>query len=191
MRKIVVTEYMTLDGVMQDPGGAGEFAGGGWSQAYWSDEIAKVKFDELFASDAMLLGRVTYDGFAAAWPSVTDEAGFADRMNGLPKYVVSTTLTDPSWNNSHVIRENIIAEITALKQREGQDILVHGSGQLVQALIANHLVDRYHLLVYPVVVGAGKRLFKDGADAKLRLIEARSFATGVTLLRYEPTEPDQ
>jgi dihydrofolate reductase len=193
MRRLVVTEYVTLDGVMQDPGGSGEFARGGWSRPYWGDDIAKFKFDELFASDMLLLGRVTYEGFAAAWPTMTDEGGFADRMNGLPKYVVSTTLTNPSWTNSQVIRENVIAEIATLKQQDGQDILVAGSGQLVQTLMLGHLIDEYRLLVYPVVVGAGKRLFNSSADAKLKLVEALPFASSVTLLRYAPViqEPAQ
>lgn len=188
MRRLVVSEFVTLDGVMQDPGGAGEFERGGWSMPYWHDEIGKVKLDELFASDALLLGRVTYEGFAAAWPSMTDEAGFADRMNGITKYVVSTTLKDPQWNNSRVIPGNVAEEVAALKRQAGQDILVGGSGQLIQTLIQNNLVDEYRLLVYPVVLGTGKRLFKEGADTKLKLVEAKGFPTGVALLRYELAE---
>ena len=188
MRRLVVSEYVTLDGVMQDPGGVGEIEHGGWSRPYWHDEIGKFKFDELFASDALLLGRVTYEGFAAAWPSMTDEAGFADRMNGITKYVVSTTLKDPQWNNSRVISGDVAEAIAELKRQPGQDILVGGSGQLVRTLMRNNLVDEYRLLVYPVVLGEGKRLFKDGSDVKLKLVEARSMPSGVTLLRYEPAE---
>lgn len=187
MRKLVVSEFVTLDGVMQDPGGAGELERGGWSMPYWHDEIGKVKFDELYASDALLLGRVTYEGFAAAWPGRTDEQGFADRMNDIAKYVVSTTLKDPQWNNSRVIQGNVAEEIAALKRQSGQDILVGGSGMLVQALMAHNLVDEYRLLVYPIVLGEGKRIFREGAGASLSLIEARAISNGVMLLRYMPT----
>lgn len=192
MRKIVVAEFVTLDGVMQDPGGAGEFARGGWSRAYWDDDIAAIKSEEMRAADALLLGRVTYEGFAANWPAMPDAPG-ADFMNGQPKYVVSTTLTNPTWNNSHIIRENVMAEMAALKQQDGRDILVNGSSQLVQTLMLAHLIDEYRLLVYPVVVGAGKRLFNSSADAKLKLIEARPLTSGVAFLRYEPEnqEPAQ
>lgn len=188
MRRLVVSEFVTLDGVMQDPGGVGEIERGGWSMPYWHEEIGKVKFDELFASDALLLGRVTYEGFAAAWPGQSDEAGFADRMNGIAKYVVSTTLKDPQWNNSRVIQGNVVEEIAELKRQPGHDILVGGSGQLVQTLMRNNLVDEYRLLVYPVMLGEGKRLFKDGSYVKLKLVEARSVPSGVALLRYEPAE---
>lgn len=186
MRKLVVSEFVTLDGVMEDPGGAEAFAHGGWTWQYQHEAIGKIKFDELAASDALLLGRVTYEGFAKAWPGRTDEAGFADRMNGLPKYVVSTTLGEASWNNSSVISGNVPGEIARLKEQPGQDILVAGSATLIQTLIAHDLVDEYTLLVFPVTLGTGKRLFQAGALTKLRLIEAQSFPTGVTLLRYQP-----
>ncbi len=175
MRKVVVTEFLSLDGVMEEPA---------WTFKYWNDDIAKFKFDELFASDAHLLGRVTYQGFAAAWPSRTDEQGFADRMNGLPKYVVSTTLKKAEWNNSHLIKANIAEEVSKLKQQPGQDILVAGSATLVQALMKHNLIDEYHLLVYPVVLGSGKRLFTDGSHTTLRLVEAKTFSSGVVLLVY-------
>src|SRR5947209_18074307 len=131
MRKVIVSEYVTLDGVMEDPGGGEGTKHGGWSFQFWSEEAAKFKFDELFASDALLLGRVTYQGFAKAWPSMTDEQGFADRMNSLPKFVVSTTLQEVAWNNSRLIKENVVEEVSRLKQQPGKDILVGGSGQLV------------------------------------------------------------
>src|ERR1051326_8067916 len=173
MRKIVVSEYVTLDGVMEDPGGAEKTEHGGWSFPFWSEEAGKFKFDELFASDALLLGRVTYQGFAKAWPSMKDEQGFADRMNGLPKYVVSTTLEELAWNNSHLIKGNLTEEITKLKQQDGQDILVAGSGELVAALRQYDLIDEYRLLVHPIVVGGGKRFFRDGMNKEtLRLVEA-------------------
>ncbi len=188
MRKLVVSEFVTLDGVMEDPGGAEGFERGGWSMPYWHDDIGTFKFDELFASDALLLGRVTHGGFAAAWPGRTDEQGFADRMNSLPKYVVSTTLSEAAWDNSHIIRENVVEAIQALKEQTGKDILVAGSGALIQTLMAHNLVDEYRLLVYPVVLGVGKRIFKDGVSATLKLVEARAFPSGVALLRYEPAE---
>jgi dihydrofolate reductase len=177
MRKVVVTIFMSLDGVMENPQ---------WTSPYWNDEIAKVKFDELFASDAMLLGRMTYQGFAESWPSQTDEQGFADRMNSLPKYVVSTTLQKAEWNNSHLIKANVVEAITALKQQPGEDILVHGSCTLVNTLIQNDLVDFYRLLVYPVVLGTGKRLFQDGTQTALKLVETKSFSSGVVMLCYQP-----
>jgi dihydrofolate reductase len=177
LRKLVVSEFVSLDGVMQDPA---------WTMPYWNDEIAKFKFDELFASDALLLGRVTYQGFAAAWPSRTDEQGYADRMNGLPKYVVSTTLDKAEWNNSRLIKDQVAEQLAALKQQPGQGILLFGSGTLVQTLVRHDLVDQYNLLVYPVVLGQGKRLFEDGSSAKLKLVEAKSFSSGVVALIYQP-----
>jgi dihydrofolate reductase len=185
MRKVVVTEFMSLDGVIEDPGGAEGFEHGGWTIPYWDDDIGKFKFDELFASDALLLGRVTYQGFAAAWPSQTDEAGFADRMNGLPKYVVSTTLDTVEWNNSRLIKENVADEVARLKQQPGQDILVAGSAKLIRTLIDHDLVDEYRLLVYPVVLGSGKRLYGDRGKTDLKLVETKPFGSGVVLLTYQ------
>ncbi len=186
MRKVVVSEYVTLDGVMEDPGGAEGFEHGGWSFQFWNEEAAKFKFDELFASDALLLGRVTYQGFAKAWPSMTDEAGFADRMNSLPKFVVSTTLEEVAWNNSRLIKGNIAEEVYKLKQQPGQDILIAGSGELVHTLMQHDLIDEYRLMVYPVVLGSGKRLFRDGSDTTvLRLVETKTFSSGVVVLSYQ------
>jgi dihydrofolate reductase len=132
------------------------------------------------------LGRVTYQGFAGAWPGQTDDAGFADRMNALPKHVVSTTLTSADWSNSHLIASNVADEVAALKQGSGQDILINGSGDLIQSLLPLGLIDEYRLLVYHIVVGAGKRLFRDGAAAPLKVVETQTFPTGVVLLRYQP-----
>ena len=187
MRNVFVTEFVTLDGVMEDPGGAEGFEHGGWSFQFWNDESAKYKFDELFATDALLLGRVTYEGFAKAWPTVTDESGFADRMNGLPKYVVSTTLEEGVWSNTTVIRENVAEEVAKLKAEDGQDIMIPGSRQLAQTLLAEGLVDEIRLLISPVVLGTGKRLF-DGLAAKqvLQLVDAKPFETGVLALTYRP-----
>lgn len=175
MRNIVVSEFLSLDGIMENPG---------WTFPYWNDEIAKFKGDETNASDALLLGRVTYQGFAAAWPESTDEG--AAYFNSVRKYVVSTTLDTVEWNNSTLINTNIVEEITKLKQQDGQDIGVHGSATLVQTLMQHDLVDRYRLLVYPVVVGKGKRLFKEGATATLKLVETQTFSSGVAALIYEP-----
>lgn len=187
MRKLFVTEFVSLDGVMEDPGGAEKFVHGGWTMPYWSDEIGKFKLDELFSSDALLLGRVTYQGFAATWPSRTDEAGFAQRMNSLLKYVVSTTLDKADWNNSHLIKNGIAKEVSKLKQRPGQDIMVAGSNTLVHTLMQHDLVDEYRLLVYPVVLGSGKRLFSDANKATLKVVETKMFRSGVILLRYQPS----
>ncbi|SRR5450759_1068680 len=191
MRKLVVTEYVTLDGVMEDPGGSEGTKHGGWSFQFWNQKAAKVKPDELFASDALLLGRVTYQGFAKAWPSMTDELGFADRMNGLPKFVVSTTLEKAECNNSRLIRENIPEEVSRLKRQPGQDILVAGSRELVHTLLQHDLIDEYRLMVHPVVLGSGKRLFPDGSDMKvLRLVDTRTFSSGIVLLSYQPDKKE-
>jgi dihydrofolate reductase len=187
MRKVVLSMYVTLDGVMEDPGGAEEFEHGGWSMQFFDEDAAKYAYDQLFASDALLLGRVTYQGFAAAWPSMTDEAGFADRMNSLPKFVVSTTLEEVQWNNSSLIKENVAEEVSRLKQQPGQDILIYGSGELVQTLMQHDLIDEYRIWVHPVVLGSGKRLFRDGSDTKiLRLVETKTFSSGVVVLAYQP-----
>ena len=185
MRKLVVSEFVTLDGVMEDPGGAEKFRHGGWSMAFWSDEAGKFKLDELFASDALLLGRVTYQGFAAAWPSMKDEAGFADRMNSLPKFVVSTTLNEVTWNNSRLIKANVAEEVARLKQQPGQNILVGGSNTLVHTLREHNLIDEYRLLIYPVVLGSGKRLFGEGSKTNLKLVESKAFSSGVVALIYQ------
>ncbi|QTN00307.1 dihydrofolate reductase [Sediminibacillus dalangtanensis] len=186
MRKIIVTEFLTLDGVMEDPGGGDESEYGGWSAQFWSKEAEEFKHDELFASDALLLGRVTYQGFAAAWPAMTDDTGFAERMNNVPKYVVSTTLEEVEWNNSRLIKGNLAEEISKLKQEPGQDITVHGSGQLVNSLMQYDLIDEYRLMIHPVVVGGGKRLFKENSHAKnLSLVETHTFKSGIVVLIYK------
>ena len=183
--RIVVTEFMSLDGVIEDPGGAENFQYGGWTRPYWGDDIGAFKFAELMASDAQLLGRVTYDGFAKAWPTMPDTGEFGERMNGMPKYVVSTTLKTAPWNNSHIIRENVADEIFKLKQQAGQDILLAGSATLANFLAKHDLVDEYHLLVYPVVLGAGKRLFQEG-KIDLKLVKAQPFNSGVVAQIYQP-----
>jgi dihydrofolate reductase len=188
MRNVVVTEYVTLDGVMEDPGGGEKSKHGGWSFQFWSDESAKFKYDELFASDALLLGRVTYEGFAKAWPSMKDEEGFADRMNSIPKYVVSSTLKDLQWNNSHLIEGDIAEAVRKLKEEDGLDILVAGSARLVHYLMEHHLVDEYRLMVHPVLVGDGTRLFPAESEGKtvMRLAGTKMFNSGIVLLSYQP-----
>jgi dihydrofolate reductase len=181
VRKLIVTEYLTLDGVMEGPGELG------WSFPYFNEEAGKYKFDELLESGALLLGRVTYEGFAAAWPTMKDEGGFADRMNGMPKYVVSTTLKKADWNNTTIIKSNVAAEIAKLKEQVGQSILVAGSSKLLQTLMQHSLVDEYRLMVHPVVLGSGKRLFTEAnPKQKLKLVETKSFNTGIVILHYQP-----
>jgi dihydrofolate reductase len=178
MGKIVISEFVTLDGVMQDPGGTGELKEGGWAMLVSRGPKGdKFKLDELFSADVMLLGRVTYESFAKARPNMQrDETGYADRMNSLPKYVVSTTLKQPYWNNSYIISENVAEEIGMLKARTGRDILVFGSGILVKTLMEMGLADEYRLLVYPVVLGRGKHLFNDTWDRlNLKLIKSEIF----------------
>jgi dihydrofolate reductase len=185
MGQIVVTEFVSLDGVFEDPGGAEGYAHGGWTFTFDQGEDGpRFKLDELTMADAQLLGRVTYEGFARAWPSVTDTAGFADKMNGMPKYVVSSTLTDPAWNNSAVIG---LDDVPALKDRYPGDILVAGSGQLARGLAGRGLVDEYRLMVFPVILGQGKRLFDGAALTRLELTGlTRVGPAGVTVQTFRP-----
>ena len=187
MRKIIVTEYVTVDGVMEDPGGQ-KGGRGGWSRPFWSEDAGKYKFDELFAADALLLGRTTYEGFAAAWPNYKDEAGFADRMNNMPKYVVSTTLENPVWNNTRVIKGDVAEAVRELKQSEGLSILVAGSSQLVHTLRQLDLVDEYRLMVHPVILGGGLPLFRDDAatTTRLKLLGTQNLPKGIVVLTYAP-----
>lgn len=184
MRKIVVSEFITVDGVIQDPHL--------WTFEFWSDQTAQFKLNELVAADSLLLGRVTYEGFAAAWPSMTDEAGFADRMNGYPKYVVSKTLTEASWNNSTIINDDVVGVIAALKGQPGNDVLVFGSADLIQTLARHDLVDEYRLMVYPLLRGEGQRLFSETLDAKkLQLAGTEQLGNGVIVLTYAPIGPTE
>jgi dihydrofolate reductase len=187
MGRIVVSEFVSLDGVIEDPGGAEGTAGGGWAFKFErGPDGDKYKLDELMDAEAMLLGRVTYEGFAQAWPSITDEVGFADKMNGMPKYVVSSTLEKAEWNNSRILRGDVAVEVRAMKDQLGGDIVVAGSARLVHALQKADLVDEYRLMVYPTVLGSGKRLFADGGRASaLRLVEARP-AGAVAIMTLHP-----
>jgi dihydrofolate reductase len=186
MGRIVVTEFVSLDGVMEAPGGGEDYKHGGWTfEIDRGAEGDKFKLDETLDADALLLGRVTYEGFAAAWPSREDE--FADKFNTMPKYVVSSTLDKPDWNNSTLLDGDVAEEVAKLKQMEDGDIVVHGSAQLVQALIEHDLVDELRLMVFPVVLGSGKRLFGDTSDKKrLRLTDSKTVGDGVVILTYEP-----
>jgi dihydrofolate reductase len=183
--RLVVSEFVSLDGIMEDPGGAEGYEHAGWHFRSWADEIGAIKKDELFASDALLLGRRTYEGFAAAWPTVKDEEGFADRMNSLPKYVVSSTLDTLEWNNSHLLEGEVIEEVTKLKKQPGNDLLIGGSATLVQELARHNLVDLYRLAVHPVALGTGKRLFGD-VHINLELVDQQPTPNGVIFLSYQP-----
>jgi dihydrofolate reductase len=186
MGRIVVTEFISLDGVVEDPGGAEDFRHGGWSFEFdRGAEGDKFKLDETLEADALLLGRVTYEGFAAAWPERDGE--FADKFNSMPKYVVSSTLSNPEWSNSTVLDGDVAGSVANLKQELDGDIVVHGSVQLVQALIEEDLVDELRLMVFPVVLGSGKRLFGETSDKKrLRLTSSQTVGDGVSILVFQP-----
>jgi dihydrofolate reductase len=187
--KVVVSEFVSLDGVMEDPGGAEGYKNGGWAfKNHRGPDGDKFKLDELSAAGALLLGRVTYEGFAKAWPSVKDEEGFGDKMNGIRKYVVSNKLKDSeaTWNNTTIIRSDMAAEVAKLKARSGGDLLVCGSARLAQGLAEHGLVDDYRLMVYPVILGGGKRLFADaGKMASLELVDSKSAGDGIVMLTYK------
>jgi dihydrofolate reductase len=183
MSKIVVSQFITLDGVVEDPGGSEGMERGGWAfQFERGPEGDQFKLDEVMASEALLLGRVTYEGFAAAWP--TREGDFADKFNTMPKYVVSSTLEDPEWNNSTVIG---VDDLVGLRDRHEGDILVNGSVQLVEALAMRGLVDEWRLMVFPVVLGSGKKLFGDGVRRPLSVVDTRPVGE-VVILRLEPKD---
>jgi len=186
MGRIVVTEFVSLDGVMQAPGGGEDFKHAGWTfKISRGEEGNKFKLDETLSSAALLLGRVTYEGFAAVWPSMKNE--FADKFNSMPKYVVSSTLKKATWNNSTVLKGNVVEEVSKLKQKLNGDIVVHGSARLVQTLVEHDLVDELRLMVFPVILGTGKRLFGDTSDKKrLRLTDSKTVGDGVAILIYQP-----
>jgi dihydrofolate reductase len=182
MGKLTVSTFLTLDGVMQAPGDAREFDRGGWQIQFFDEDAGTVAKAGLFAADALLLGRVTYEHFAAAWPEMTDEEGFADRMNSIPKFVASSTLGEAEWNAS-VIRD-VATEVPELKARH--DMLVMGSGRLVHALRQNDLVDEYEIWIHPILLGAGTRLFEDIAYATTLALRGREVTDkGITVLTFE------
>ena len=187
MGRIVVTEFVSLDGVMEDPGGSEHSKHGAWTFKFSrSDEGDKFKMDEVNNAEAQLLGRVTYDGFAQAWPKMSGDP-LSDKFNSMPKYVVSQTLKKADWNNSTILKGDVVEEVSKLKQRLRGNILVSGSARLVQTLLANDLVDELVLMVFPVVLGSGKRLFGEASDPKtLRLADSKTVGDGVSILIYKP-----
>jgi dihydrofolate reductase len=190
MRKIIVSTFLSLDGVMQAPGGSGEDPDGGfdqegWSVNYWDDRMGQIMTEFMGTPFDLLLGRKTYEIFAAYWPHASEEQG-AGPLNRATKYVVSTTLASADWQPSVLISTDVVAQITRLKQQDGPELQVHGSSQLIQTLIAHDLIDEYHLLIFPVLLGRGKRLFGDGVvPAGLRLVDTRTSTTGVIIATYE------
>ena len=176
MSDVVAVEYLSVDGVMEDPA---------WSGPFFNDEVAQFQLENLFGSEALLLGRVTYEGFKSAWPTMTDEAGFADKMNGMPKYVATRTLTEGEWNAT-LLTGDLVDEVSRLK-RDGQGtLLINGSGQVFRTLHAAGLIDEYRFMVYPVVVGTGQKLFTDGGAATLSLVKSQITDSGVAILSYRP-----
>ena len=195
MRRIIVNEFLTLDGVMQAPGApdedrSGGFEHGGWQMLYFDDVAGKAIMDAFDATGGLLLGRVTYEIFAGYWPSpsASEDEPLAEIINSLPKYVVSSTLEEPlGWNNSLLVSGNVAKELEELKQEIGKDLQVIGSGGLAQTLMENDLVDEYRLMIHPVVLGTGKRLFRDGnPKTSLRLVESTVSSTGVLIATYAP-----
>ena len=188
MGKIVVTEFVSLDGVIEAPGGGEDYRHAGWTfEIDRGEEGDKFKLDELIEAEAQLLGRVTYEGFAAAWPTMEDTAGFAEKMNSMPKYVVSSTLEQASWENSTILRGEIADEVAKLHREIDGVILVAGSATLVQSLLEHDLVDELRLMVFPVLLGEGKRLFGDVTEKKpLNLVDSKTIGAGIALLTYEP-----
>jgi dihydrofolate reductase len=184
MARIVVTEFVSLDGVVEDPGGSEDFKYGGWSFEFdRGAEGDQFKLDETRNSTGLLLGRKTYEGFAEAWPQRDGE--FADMFNSMPKYVVSSTLKDPEWTNSTVLEGDVVEEVSKLREGPDGDIVVHGSAQLAQTLVEHDLVDELRLMVFPVVLGTGKRLFGDPGDKKtLELVDSKVVGGGVVILTY-------
>jgi dihydrofolate reductase len=192
MRQLIIAEFITLDGVIQAPGGADEdtdggFAHGGWTWPYWDDAIGAHFFEAMAQADALLLGRRTWEGHGTAFDPMPADDPFGSVMNAVRKYVVSTTLTSTQlWRNSTIISSNVVEEVRRIKQEPGKNILLDGSSVLAHTLIENDLVDEYALHVYPLVLGGGKRLFPDGKRVNLTLIESQSLPTGVVYQRYRP-----
>jgi dihydrofolate reductase len=195
MRKLIVSEFITLDGVIQSPGypdedPSGGFEAGGWQQPYFDDILGRAVVDGLAASGGLLLGRRTYELFARFWPKAPADDPLAPIINGLPKYVASTTLKEPlPWENSHVLHGDVAQAVGELKGQDGKDLRVVGSGELVQTLMERGLVDEYALMIHPLVVGGGKRLFRDGNPrSSLRLVESTPTGTGVLIVSYVPAD---
>jgi dihydrofolate reductase len=186
MRRVVAAEYLSLDGVTEDPGPMGEYEHRGWTVPYWNDEISQWQTDQLFASDALLLGRVTYEEFVASWPLRSGDP-FTERMNSLPKFVASTSMEEPLEWNSTLLEGDVAEAVADLKEQPGEDILIYGSGALVDTLLPHNLIDEFRLMIYPLVLGSGKRFFRDGNDkTTLALKRAETTSTGITMLVCEP-----
>jgi len=191
MRKLIVTTFVTLDGIMQAPGGpeedyTGSFTSGGWSVKYWDDMLGQFMDEAMAKPNELLLGRKTYEIFAAYWPYAKDAPG-ADQLNSAKKYVVSRTLKKVDWNNSTLIKGDVVQEIRKLKEQDGPDLLVHGSSNLIQTLLKHNLIDEMRIMIFPVVIGNGKRLFDQGTiPSGLKLIESKTSSTGVIMSVYEP-----
>ncbi len=183
MRKMVVTEFISLDGVIEAPGGENDYVHGAWTMPFWADEIGEFKDEELQAADISLLGRKTYESFAGAWPGRAGDP-FADKLNSMRKVVVSTTLTDPEWENTEVIEGDLVEAVQALKAEDGGDILLAGSGSVARALLAADFVDEVRLVQYPVVLGVGQRLFDEAGAHRLDLVQATPTSSGAVLLTY-------
>lgn len=187
MGKVVVTEFISLDGVIQAPGDPNEFERGGWARG-GGQAGQQFKYEELMASDVQLLGRTTYEGFAKAWPTMEGTGVFGDKMNEMPKFVVSSTLSDPGWHNTTVLEGDLAEEVASLREKYAGDILVAGSAQLVQSLLELDLVDELRLMVFPIALGKGKRLFGETSQQKsLKLIDSKAFDDGVFVLTYRPS----
>jgi dihydrofolate reductase len=182
MRKVVASFFISLDGVVEGPGPQDDFELAGWTMPYWDDDIAQWIQTGMMASDTLLMGRVTYQGFASFASGTDDTAAI---MNNFRKYVVSTTLEEATWTNSTLIKGNVAEEVAKLKQQPGKDIAISGSGTLVQTLLEHGLIDQLNLLVYPVVLGSGKRLFRDGSNLTLKLAQSKTSGSGVVMLTYE------
>ncbi len=179
--RLVATEYLSLDGVFEEPGK--------WSFPFFDEEAGQFKWNELQASDALLLGRNTYEGFAAAWPTMPGTGEFGEKMNSMPKYVVSSTLDKVEWAGSKLITGNVFDEVRKLKKAPGQDLLLSGSAQLFNALAQENLIDLYRFMLHPIILGKGKGLFADGVDRRvLTLTESKAFAAGIVILEYVPAK---
>jgi dihydrofolate reductase len=179
MRKVKLAMYVSVDGVVENPA---------WTSPFWSDELAKLQSDYLFASDALLLGRVTYEGFAAAWPTMEGTGDFGEKMNSMPKFVASTTLEKGEWNAT-IVKTDLATKVAELKEQPGEDLLIYGSGDLVDELTRHGLIDEYRFMVHPVIVGAGKRLFNGDTTTTLRLVDTITTDTGVIVATYAPSTP--
>jgi dihydrofolate reductase len=180
MRKLKLAMYVSVDGVVENPA---------WTGPFWDDELSEVQKDYLFASDALLLGRVTYEGFAAAWPTMEDTGEFGEKMNSMPKFVASKTLDKGEWNAT-IIKDDLATAVAKLKGEAGQDLLIYGSGEVVDELTRHGLIDEYRLMVHPMIVGSGKRLFNGVTMSTLRLVATTTTTTGVIVLTYAPAGTD-